>query len=301
VTRRRLLSGPTAIAAVAALIALGAFAFVRWWTKRERVEVLASPPTTPGVAFVAAVEVTGGPYRLKGTLVRPEGPGPFRGLVYNHGSEPEPSFDYMRRVGTFFQRHGYVVLFPFRRGAAGSEGTHWQKTVKALPAAEQAGAVAAAIDAESEDVLAAIEWLRKLPSVDPNAVAVAGCSFGGVEALLVAARTRSVFAALDFAGGSVSWKSNSPLRELMTRAAREAQVPVFYLQAENDYDTAPTLLLAEESRLSAKPFAAHIYPPHGTTKNGGHSVFCHEDIKAWGQDVLAFLDAQLRDAGSGVR
>src|SRR5690349_12752541 len=37
------------------------------------------------------VRFPSGPYKLRGVLLKPEGPGPAPALVYNHGSESDPS------------------------------------------------------------------------------------------------------------------------------------------------------------------------------------------------------------------
>src|SRR5262245_39693155 len=54
---------------------------------------------------------------LVGFLFKPDGPGPFPGLIWNHGSEKNPGairqFD---AVAAIFVRAGYVVFAPVRRG-----------------------------------------------------------------------------------------------------------------------------------------------------------------------------------------
>jgi hypothetical protein len=42
-------------------------------------------------------------------------------------------------------------------------------------------------------------------------------------------------------------------------------VPIFFLQAMNDYNTAPSLLLSAEMARVGKPYQVKIYPPYGTT------------------------------------
>src|ERR1051326_7728989 len=54
---------------------------------------------------------------LAGFLFKPDGPGPFPAVVWNHGSEKNPGggpqFD---AVAGIFVPHGYVVFAPIRRG-----------------------------------------------------------------------------------------------------------------------------------------------------------------------------------------
>lgn len=68
------------------------------------------------------------------------------------------------------------------------------------------------------DQLAALAWLRKRSDVSLNRIAVAGNSFGGIEALLGVERT-SYCAAVDVSGGAESWASAPAVRDLMLRAA----------------------------------------------------------------------------------
>jgi hypothetical protein len=44
------------------------------------------------------------------------------------------------------------------------------------------------LDAQVDDVAAAVAYVRGMPDVDANRVALAGCSFGGIETLLAAER-----------------------------------------------------------------------------------------------------------------
>jgi hypothetical protein len=54
---------------------------------------------------------------LRGVLYKPDGPGPFPGLIYNHGSAPgmlnQQAFD---ALGPLFASRGWVFFAPYRRG-----------------------------------------------------------------------------------------------------------------------------------------------------------------------------------------
>jgi dienelactone hydrolase len=77
----------------------------------------APTPTKQHIAF------TSHNLTLAGFLFRPDGPGPFPAIVWNHGSEKNPGggpqFD---TVAGIFVPHGYVVFAPIRRGHQMSEG-----------------------------------------------------------------------------------------------------------------------------------------------------------------------------------
>ncbi len=179
--RSRILTSLMALAGLLSLLAACAP------SRQPRMAVVSLP-----AALITTVAIASGPLKLQASLVRPLGAGRFRAIVYNHGSEADPSSDHRRAIGAFFQSHGYVVLFPYRRGASGSEGVHWEKRVAGVPEAQRSAAIVRAIEEENDDVLAAIEWVKKLTYVDPRRVSVAGCSFGGIHSLLAAERSQSV-------------------------------------------------------------------------------------------------------------
>ena len=260
-----------------------------------------SPPRPPADVDAAAgtfsMTYTSDGLHLRGDVFKPEGRGPFPAVVYNHGSEQDPGLDIFKDIGVFFQRAGYVVVFPYRRGTQGNEGAYWRDDVERRPKEERDEATVAALDAESADVLAGIRWTAEQPYVDRARVAVAGCSFGGIETLLAAEKSPDVYAAVDFAGASMSWATSPRLRERLAAAANGARVPVFFLQAENDFDTTPSRALSSEMTAAGKPSTMRIFPPFGASKGAGHGGFCTMDMVDWGDAVLAFLRAPRGDAG----
>jgi len=137
------------------------------------------------------------------------------------------------------------------------------------------------------DQLAALEWLQRQPFVQPGRIAAAGNSFGGVEAVLGAERARYC-AAVDAAGGAESWAAAPGLRTLMEDAVRRARAPVFFIQAENDYDLAPSRSLAKAMRDAGKDADVKIYSRFGRSPAEGHS-FAWRGSGIWGEDVFAFL------------
>src|SRR5712664_913229 len=80
------------------------------------------------------VVVHNGPITLHALLWRPQGRGPFRAILLNHGSgrtreELERLGPYEGQaeiLGPVFSRHGYVFLFLFRRGVglSADQGTN---------------------------------------------------------------------------------------------------------------------------------------------------------------------------------
>jgi dienelactone hydrolase len=140
------------------------------------------------------------------------------------------------------------------------------------------------------DQLAALAWLKKSPFVKSDRVAVAGVSFGGIQAVLGAERG-SYCAAIDAAGGAQTWSSSPEIQALLTRSVRRARTPIFFLQAENDWDLSPSRRLAAVAESEGMVYQVKIYPPFGTTKEDGHA-FGFRGSRVWGEDVFKFLNGQ---------
>jgi hypothetical protein len=66
---------------------------------------------------------------------------------------------------------------------------------------------------------------------------------------------------------------------------------VFLIQAENDYNLAPSRVLSKEANKKKKDFQSKVYPAFGTNRHDGHWGFCSSATDVWGADVLAFLEA----------
>jgi dipeptidyl aminopeptidase/acylaminoacyl peptidase len=232
-----------------------------------------------------------GKLTLHGFLYKPQGDGPFPAVLYNHGSEQNPGWK--PALGEFFSSRGYVFFLPHRRGHGRSP---YDSYVASLYA-QGAGGRIALHETHLEDQLAALAYLKQLPHVDPYRIAVAGCSYGGIQTVLAveanADQKLGLRAAIDFAGGAMSWRSLS-LRDRMVRAVRKATIPVLFIQAENDYDLGPSRTLANELAQLGKPHKLLIFPPFGGTPAEGHGGFCSQGTNVWGSDVLKFIEIHLR-------
>ena len=233
-----------------------------------------------------------GKLMLRGFLYKPDGNGPFPAVLYNHGSEQNPGLK--PALAEFFSSRGYVFFLPHRRGHGRSPN---DSVVASLYAQGAAGRIALH-ETHLEDQLAALAYLKQLSDVDPQRIAVAGCSYGGIQTVLAveanAEQKLGLRAAIDFAGGAMSWRSLS-LRDRMVRAIRKATVPVLFIQAENDYDLGPSQTLARELEQLGKPHKLLIFPPYGNTHAEGHGMFCSQATNVWGPAVTSFLDASMEN------
>jgi len=249
-----------------------------------------------GVAFAQSkpeeVVFPGSGQQLHGFLWKPEGAGPFAAIVWNHGSEKLPGSQ--PALAKFYTEHSYVFFVPHRRGQGRSPGAYIQDLVAAAPPEDRARRMVELQQAEVDDVVAGLKYLRSLSFVDGARVAISGCSYGGIQTLLTGERNLSVRALVPFAPGAMSWENNVPLQDRLIHAVDSATAPVFLIQAENDYDLAPSRILSKEASKKKKDFQSKVYPAFGKGHQDGHWGFCSTATDVWGKDVLAFLEAQMK-------
>jgi dienelactone hydrolase len=246
----------------------------------------------PANPYGTGYEVTfpSGERMLTGYLWVPPGSGPFRAVVFNHGSERYPATG--AALARFFNWHDYVLFVPLRRGHGDSPGPYIGDLRNQASGLDKARVVVAELESQVDDVVASLAYLQTRPEVRRDAIAVTGTSFGGIEALLTAERETDFKCAVDFAGGAMMWDRSGPLRRRMIESASRATIPVLFLQAANDFNTAPTRVLAAEMARLDKLCASRIYPPSGTTMRDGHRL-CRRNIGVWGRDVLAWFDRTM--------
>jgi dienelactone hydrolase len=229
---------------------------------------------------------------LHGFIWKPEGTGPFPAILWNHGSEKLPGSQ--PALAKFYTAHSYVFFVPHRRGQGRSPGDYIQDLVAQAPPGERARRMVELQQVEVDDVLAALNYLRSQPYVDNARIVISGCSFGGIQTLLAGERDLGVKALVPFAPGAMSWEQNVLLQDLLVRAVDLAKAPVFLIQAENDYSLGPSRALSKEANKKKRAFQSKIYPAFGSTHQDGHWGFCSSATDVWGNDVLAFLDTQMK-------
>jgi dienelactone hydrolase len=137
-----------------------------------------------GVAGVLAAAVPGRPraeytevfypsaqLRIQAYLYKPDGEGPFPVVIYNHGSRvgQERHSAPFEHIGRLLTRAGYMALVPERRGYGRSDGLTWPEDV-----GNNKARVVGRLNDETDDVLAAADYLRTLPFVDTRRVGIMG-------------------------------------------------------------------------------------------------------------------------------
>ena len=236
-----------------------------------------------------------GSLSLVGYLFRPDKPGRFAGLIWNHGSEKNPDrmpqFD---AVAALFVPAGYVVFAPVRRGHGESQGQYIEWRLQGQAGAQRQQLQVRMLEEQVDDQLAGLAYLKGLPFVDPERIAVAGCSYGGIQTLLGAERGTGYRAAVPISPGALSWSGNPVLQDRLIAAARKIEMPVFLIQPPQDASLAPAHVLGEEFRRLGKPSTAKVYPADIPEDSRAHCFGGpRRGTRIWGQDVLAFLAKAL--------
>jgi dienelactone hydrolase len=234
---------------------------------------------------------------IQGYFYRPAGSGPFRTLIYNHGSRirsERQSIPWVRLAGLYVSA-GYAVLVPERRGYGRSDGPTWSEAV----GRDVGSTLIARLQAEADDVLAAAEFLRNEPAVDISQLGVAGWSLGGIVTLFAISRSRSFRAAIDQAGGVLMWRSSQALQDALTQAVRAATCPVLLMDAQNDAAPEAISTLSQVMDTAGLPHRLIMYPAFTPPTQEeavapGHLLFSAEGLPIWGRDAVGFLDTYLR-------
>jgi dienelactone hydrolase len=115
-----------------------------------------------------------GELSLRGKLVLPAEEGPFPAVVIVHGSESDSAVDYYYEP-YLYAANGFAALAFDKRGTGESDGRYLQN-----------------FHVLSDDVVAAVRWLRRQPGIDGNRIHLAGFSQGGWIAPLAAAKDGNI-------------------------------------------------------------------------------------------------------------
>ena len=111
--------------------------------------------------------------------------------------------------------------------------------------------------------------------------------------MLAAEKDTGLGAAIAFAAAAQSWSGSRQLQSRLSRAVKEAAAPILFIQAENDWNLTPSLVLAREMEAAGKAHKRVIFPPYGNTRADGHGRFCFRATDIWGGVALDFLNASL--------
>jgi len=255
-------------------------------------EVVQIPVTVGSATGQHAVSLTA-------TTFHPKGNGPFPLIVLSHGNPPNaadrPAIGRFRRIPQVkeFLNRGFAVLVPIRRGYGATGGNYAESYARCDYASfTQAGAEAA------RDLIASIDFAKKLPFVNPAAVILVGQSAGGFASLAAASlKPAGLIAVVNFSGGRGGDPQKHPgvpcgargMAETIGKFGETIDVPVLWHYVENDLFFGPEyakLWFAAFEKSGGKGVLV-IQPAFG--KNG-HSLFTTDSgIAIWTVQFDKFL------------
>jgi len=234
-------------------------------------------------------------------LYRPASGGPHPGIVWVHGGPTSQFSDTLQPQVQFFVAQGYVVLLPNIRGSTG-----YGRPFEDLNNRDWGGG-------DLRDVIAGADYLKTLPDVAPDQLAVTGTSYGGIMAMMAVSFAPGVFqAAIPCSGYGdfVHMLGEQELRHIklleyelgrlpedeavyrkcssLYRVA-DATTPCFVLHGEGRYpgsSASRDYALALEAHY--KPFWYKSYP--GET----YYIASTANVKRQLRDMLAFFDFYLK-------
>jgi dienelactone hydrolase len=264
-------------------------------------EVVVAKPIRKAPFNKQRVTYTNGKVKLVGVVYKPDGPGPFPTIIWNHGSETDPEggrrFD---TVAEIFVPEGYVVFAPIRRGHGPSSGEYIVDTVRAM--VRQTGSTESygrfmvhLLETEQlDDQFTGISYAKKLPFVDASRLMVAGCSFGGIQTLLAAERDVSLKAAFPISPAALTWDVYPEMQNRLIAAVRNITIPVLLIQPPNDDSLNPARVLGEEARKAGKAsFNAKIYPATMRRVERGHCFGGATGMHNWAAEAVTFFAGAL--------
>lgn len=212
-------------------------------------------PSEEGEAETASitVEEQSGSY-----LCTPAGSGPFPGVLYNHGGLGDAVGGDLEGTCRALAEAGYVGYSKLRRQTVSLEG-------------------------HIDDVLAGVDYLQGLDTVDKNNISIIGFSRGGLLTL-EAATLQSDFRKIVLMAPA---PGNGKIDEVLEDIAN-VSAPVLILVAENDVVQADHVGIAEEVKLAlevaGKNVQKIVYPPFG---EDGHELFF--EVRGYWEDIVTFL------------
>jgi len=189
--------------------------------------------------------------------------------------------------------NGYVVLVPERRGYGKSDGATFSESV----GEDRGPRFVARVQDETDDMLAAVEFVKTLPYADAKRMGVMGWSFGGIVSVFAASRSSAFRAVVDQAGAALTWDHSPAMQAALKDAARKIRIPLLGMVAKNDRTTESVQAVVREAETHGATTQLIVYPPFTPQDAAGvapgHAIFGKEGWRIWEGDVSAFLAKYL--------
>jgi dienelactone hydrolase len=213
-------------------------------------------------------------YRIGGTnpealLCQPQGKGPFPAVIHNHGVGVDIQ-GYQKAVRRGYDLPGickelaavgFLTFIPIRHGGSGLRN----------------------IPPHKDQVLEAIEYVKRLPEVDPSRIALMGNSRGALLTLMVGVEQKGLKALVIMAVPEIGKNFAKAMADI---AALEAPV-LLLVEAGDEPDFQKNFdALAQTLRANNKEVKSIRY-----NRGGGHNLF--HSAGYYMTDVKAFLKDNL--------
>lgn len=211
-----------------------------------------------------------------GYLVRPEGDGPFPGVVVIQ--EWWGLDNHIKDVAERFAAEGYVALAPdLYRGEVAAEPDDARRMAMELE-----------LDQALIDIQGAVNYLISQQDVEPKQVGVVGFCMGGRLAMMMCYRGQKVGAAVVYYGGGVQ-PSDDDLKAI--------SAPLLGIYGEADHGIPVERVNEWDAKLDefGKEHEIHIYPdaPHAFFNDERASYRENAAADAWNR-TLEWLGTHLR-------
>src|SRR5690242_8016328 len=216
-----------------------------------------------------------GKLKIEAYVYKPEGAGPFPVVIYNHGSRAgyereERPFAY---VGEMLAHSGYVVVVPERRGYGKSDGATFDQVV----GEDRGPRFVARVQEETDDALAAVEFVKTLPYADMTRMGVMGWSFGGIVSVFAASRSGAFRVVVDQAGAALTWDHSPAMQAALKEAAGKIRIPLLGMVAKNDRTIESVKAVVHEAEKHRATVKLIVYPAFTPQDAGGipsgHMIF----------------------------
>ena len=221
-----------------------------------------------------AANVWSAEYRIGGTnpdalLCQPQGKGPFPAVIHNHGVGVDIQ-GYQKAVRRGYDlpgickelaAAGFLTFIPIRHGGSGLRN----------------------IPPHKDQVLEAIDYVKKLPEVDPSRIALMGNSRGALLTLMVGVEQKGLKALIIMAVPEIGKNLAKAMSDI---ASLEAPV-LLLVEAGDEPDFQKNFdALAQTMRANNKEVKSIRYD-----RGGGHNLF--HSVGYYMTDVKEFLKDKL--------
>lgn len=243
-----------------------------------------------GIVAGITTYTAGGGDQIHAYVARPEGPGPFPGMILVHHMPgwDEIYLEWTRR----FAHHGYTTIAPDLYCRLG----HGTPDDVAAVARAQGGVPD---DQVVADIEGALRWLKSLPTSNGK-VGIFGTCSGGRHTMVAAGRLRGFDAVVDLWGGGVVMAPEQLTEKRPVSPVdytKDLTAPLLGIFGNDDQNPPPDQVDLHEAELKRhnKSYEFHRYD------GAGHGFFYYDRpayraqqaVDAWAK-VYGFLDRNLR-------